>query len=107
MGDQEVMGTQHELNPDFCKDDIHRWFNLTYASYLAIPRSLLQSMSAEWQHKLVELLEEMQDLYGGYDMSYTVHPRDSKGRFTHDPLRDYQRGRRFVEPKPWTLHKGA
>jgi len=93
--------SDHIFNQDFCKDDVHGWFNLTYASYFAMPRSVMQSMSAEWQHAFVELIEQVEDLYGGYDMDYTVHLTNQRGRFTKDPLRDYERGRRFVEPKPY------
>jgi len=42
------------------KKDIHTWFSLSYASYLVIPRSVLQSMSEEWQYKFVELLDELE-----------------------------------------------
>jgi len=27
---------------DFCREDVHNWFGLTYSSYLVLPRSLLQ-----------------------------------------------------------------
>ena len=50
--------SDHEFRKDFCDSDIHGWFGLTYASYFAMPRSVMQSMSAEWQHKFVELMEE-------------------------------------------------
>lgn len=71
-----------------------------------MPRSVLQSMSAEWQHKFVELMEEAQDLYGGYDMDYTVHLKNQRGQFAFDPLRDYERGRRKVTPKPYSFTVG-
>lgn len=92
--------THHEFNKDICADDVHGLFGLTYASYLVWPRSVLQSMPAEWQHKFAELAEELADQYGGYAMDYTVQARDSKGRFVPDELRNYERGRRYVEPKP-------
>lgn len=63
-----------------------------------MPRSVLQSMPADWQHRFVELMGEAEELYGGYDMQYTVMAKDDRGRFVADPLRDYERGRRFVEP---------
>ena len=91
---------EHKFNEDFCKEDIHGFFELSYASYLAIPRSILQSMPAQWQHEFTALLEVLQDNYSGYDMEYTVHARN-KGKFISDPLRNYERGRRYVEPKPY------
>lgn len=41
--------------------DIHTYFGLTYANYLVLNRSLLQSMPEEWQHKFVEMLGELDD----------------------------------------------
>jgi len=38
---------------------IHRWFELSYASYLTVPRSVLQSMPDAWQRRLTRCLEEM------------------------------------------------
>ena len=39
--------------------DIHEYFGLTYASYLVLPRTLLQSMPDGWQERFVAMLEEM------------------------------------------------
>lgn len=38
---------------------IHEWFGLTYANYLVLPRTLLQSMPAEWQQRMVACLDEL------------------------------------------------
>ena len=91
----------HNLD-NFCDNDIHGWFGLTYASYLVIPRSVMQSMPAEWQHKFVELLEECEEQYDTPD--YTVYRRDKNGRFIHDEFRDYERGRRFIAPNKEENH---
>jgi len=93
--------SDHDFNKDFCRSDVHHWFSLTYSSYFAMPRSVMQSMSAEWQHEFVRLMNEVQELYGGYEMDYKVIARNDRGGFVRDPLRDYERGRRFVEPKPY------
>lgn len=84
--------------------DIHTWFGLTYANYLVLPRSVLQSMPEEWQHSLVALLEEMQGQYGGLDWpDYSVSARQPHGgRFIKDPIPHYNRGRTRVEPCPFT-----
>lgn len=37
---------------------IHGWFSLSYASYLVMPRTLLQSMPVEWQERFVKCLNE-------------------------------------------------
>lgn len=39
--------------------DIHTHFSFSYANYLVLPRTLLQSMPSEWQHQFVDLLEQM------------------------------------------------
>ena len=91
--------SDHKFNKDFCKSDVHDFFGLTYASYLVVPRSILQSMDASWQHRFSVLMEEATDLYSGYEMDYRVNKVDSRGKFTPDPLKNYERGRRYVPPK--------
>lgn len=39
--------------------DIHTSFGLSYANYLVLPRTLLQSMPAAWQHQFVTLVDEL------------------------------------------------
>ena len=82
------------------KMDIHTWFELTYSSYLVLPRSILQSMPMEWQYRFVALLDEAGDLCdkNGVEMpgSYTVRAKGDDGRFIQDPYCDYDRGRRDV-----------
>lgn len=79
---------------------IHTWFGLTYASYLVLPRSVLQTLSVELQQQLVNALEAMgEHLYPAsipVRGEYAVQVRGTDGRFISDPLRDYQRGRRRV-----------
>lgn len=73
---------------------IHDWFGLTYASYLVLPRSVLQEMPLGWQKKFVALLEEVQGAVDPElaDDNYAVQLRDRKtGRFKLDPLRVYRR----------------
>ncbi len=48
-----------DLNLDDKK--INEWFQLSYASFLVLPRVFMESMPLEWQQKLVKLLEEYQD----------------------------------------------
>ena len=82
-------------------DDVHNWFELSYAQYLTVPRSVLQSMPSEWQRKFVALLEEMDETidWRPKEGRYWVRLKDSKGRYVADPLMDYERGRRLVEHK--------
>lgn len=80
---------------------IQDWFELTYAQYLTIPRSVLQSMSNLWQEKFVSLLEELDETIdwrpnGG---RYWVRLKDITGRFVEDGFMDYERGRRIINHK--------
>lgn len=82
-------------------EPIHAWFELTYASYLVLPRSVLQSAPVEWQQRFVKCLEELEDMFGNVPLEGTYHVqlKDCHGRFISDPLRDYQRGRRTIPMK--------
>lgn len=42
---------------------IHRWFGLSYSSYLVVPRTMLQSMPGAWQVAFVDLLDEMNEAF--------------------------------------------
>lgn len=78
--------------------DIHTWFELTYASYLTINRSLLQSMPMEWQYKFTALLSQLREEFIDVDEPrYTIAARDRNGRFIKDPIPHYNRGRTFVK----------
>ncbi|GAB3937532.1 hypothetical protein [Larkinella terrae] len=80
-------------------EPIHNWFELTYAQYLTIPRSVLQSMPAEWQHRFVECLEQLDETIDWYPKQgrYWVSLKDDKGCYVSDPLMDYDRGRRRID----------
>lgn len=77
--------------------DVHAWFSLSYAAYLAVNRSLLQSMPVEWQYRFVDLMDELSEQFPDVEEPrYTVHARDAEGRFIKDPIPHYNRGRTFV-----------
>lgn len=96
-------------------DAIHAWFNLTYAQYLTIPRSVLQSMPDEWQDRFVQCLEELDEAIdwrpkrGQYRVILSEISEvydDEQGIYIEqweneidDPLMDYERGRRRVPLK--------
>ena len=79
-------------------EPIHRWFELSYAQYLTVPRSVLQSMPIEWQRRFVQCLEELDDAIDWRPTSgfYRVQLKDSDGRYARDPFQDYERGRRRI-----------
>lgn len=73
--------------------DIHSWFELTYAQYLTVPRSIMEAMPPEWQEKMVALLEELDDTFDWRPEHgrYWCRLRDNKGRMVDDPLMEYRR----------------
>lgn len=84
-------------------DPIHTWFGLSYASYLTIPRSVLQSMPTEWQQRFVACLEQLDNAIDWRPprghcyyvrLGFTNSTRDARDPL--DPLADYERGRRRV-----------
>jgi len=40
---------------------IHKSFGLTKASFLVIPRTVLMDMPTEWQNRMVDLIDELND----------------------------------------------
>ena len=81
---------------------IHTFFGLSYANYLVLPRSILQSMPPEWQRNFVELLNEIEETFG-IDFEpkggYRILALDENNKFTKDPYSNYERGRRKINPK--------
>jgi hypothetical protein len=77
-------------------EPLHSWFELSYAQYLTIPQSVLQSMPIKWQQRFVRCLEELNGAieWRPKDGRYWVRLKDGRGRFVEDPLMDYERGRR-------------
>jgi|SRR6185503_2450402 len=77
-------------------EPVHEMFGLTYAPYLVIPRSVLQSAPIEWQRRFVTCLAELEDMFGPAPCGYRVSAMKIGGAFVEDPLHDYERGRRRV-----------
>lgn len=87
-------------------DPIHLWFGLSHAQYLTVPRSVLQSIPAEWQEKFVALLDEMESkIDSSVSGTYHVELRELNdtgtgnlrwGNKLNDPFADYERGRRRI-----------
>ena len=71
---------------------IHAWFELSYATYLTIPRSILQSMPIEWQQRFAACLGELDDAlpWRPREGRYWVHLKDDRGRFVTDPFNAYR-----------------
>lgn len=89
---------------------IHEFFELSYAQYLAIPRTFLQSMPLDWQEQFVECLRELDNAFDwrppdGTQYRVTLHmvypehadePMGYWGPEIDDPFADYERGRRRI-----------
>lgn len=98
---RHLLDLSSRLERPFSADAIHHWFELSYAQYLTIPRSALQSMPNEWQSEFVALLEELDETidWRPKEGRYWVQLKDKRGRYVADPLMDYERGRRRLERK--------
>lgn len=67
-------------------ESLWRWFSLSYASWLTLPRSLMHEMPDEWQQKMTDLLEEWDETWDGRDMpSPFVSAKSGDGKFTKWP----------------------
>lgn len=79
---------------------IHGWFELTYAQYLTIPRSVMEAMPLEWQERMVKCLEELDGTFDWRPKEgrYWCRLKDGQGRFVDDPLMEYRRpNRSYIE----------
>jgi hypothetical protein len=86
--------TQDEERMSEWETPVHDWFGLTYASYLVLPRSVMQSMPVEWQRRMVALLEEADEQLGRHYGENEYDVRLVKdGRRVADPLADYRHRR--------------
>tara|TARA_B100000902_G_C27315541_1_gene921082 strand:- start:3101 stop:3547 length:447 start_codon:yes stop_codon:yes gene_type:complete len=48
---------------DFSVTDVHSWFGLSYATWLTIPRVLLEQMPTDWQLQFTHLLEQYENTF--------------------------------------------
>lgn len=65
------------------RDRLHLWFSLSYASWLVMPRVLMQEMPDEWQDQMAKLLEEWDETWDTSDQPRTiVQGQSSDGKFT-------------------------
>lgn len=80
----------------FEPEPIHAWFELTYANYLAIPRSVLQSMPRSWQKQFVSLLDKLDETIDWRRDGIEIKRRNAHGSYIKDAFVDYERGRRRV-----------
>jgi hypothetical protein len=96
------------------REAIHEHFGLSYAEYLVIPRTLLQSMPDDWQERFVGMLDDLEAAFAHVEQA--PHYRVEAGEWvytdpsedddpggptflrTGEPVPHYNRGRTYVEP---------
>lgn len=71
---------------------VHTWFELSYAQYLTVPRSILQSMPREWQERFVACLNELDAArdWRPAEGRYWVRLKDGSGKYVADPFMQYR-----------------
>ena len=94
--DIETLDDVKALFPHLVDDPIHEFFGLSYANYLVLQRSVMQSMPYKWQRTMVNLLNELDETIDWRRSGYVVQREDDDGNEILDDLADYQRGRRKV-----------
>jgi len=74
--------------------DLQCWFGLDRASWLTLPRVLLESMPDAWQGKLAVLLNQYDDMYPNLpELNTVVQVTEPGGRMIKTPVEliDYRR----------------
>ena len=71
---------------------VHAWFELSYAQYLTVPRSVLEAMPGPWQERFAACLHELDATFDWRprEGSYWVRLKDDNGRYAEDPLMQYR-----------------
>lgn len=71
---------------------IHLFFELSYAQYLTIPRSILQAMDPEWKERMAKCLNELDETFNWRpsEGKYWVQLKNDLGMYVKDPLMEYR-----------------
>jgi hypothetical protein len=77
----------------YVESPVHGWFELSHASWLTLPRVLMEAMPLDWQKKMVALLEEYQAAFPNQSDIGTRVQITRDGRLTKMPewLTSYRR----------------
>jgi len=70
------------------------WFSLSYASYLTMPRVMMEAMPDEWQDKMADLLNEYDEAFPNQpNIGTRVQITDARGNLIKTPpwLLQYRR----------------
>ncbi len=81
-------------------DDLHTWWELSYAHWLTIPRIAMMSMPAKWRDQMAALLNELDDTldWRPKDGMYFVTFR-KKGKMARLPIDTSYRRAKLWEHK--------
>lgn len=66
-------------------EDLQCWFSLSYASWLTLPRVLMEAMPDEWQAKMAALLFEYDETFKNMPDQGTRVQVTEKGRLVKTP----------------------
>lgn len=88
---------------------VHEWFELSYAQYLTVPRSILQSMPVEWQERFAACLRELDGTldWRPREGRYWVQLKGDDGRYMSDPFNAYRHVGAYTPEEVETLRGGA
>lgn len=65
---------------------LQQYFELSYASWLTLPRVLMEAMPDEWQNQMAALLEQYSDAFPNQPELWTrVQVIDARGRLVPTP----------------------
>ncbi len=81
-------------NGNLVESPIHESFGLTYASFLVVPRLLMEAMPWGWQKDMVHLMDEFTEKYEWDDEGIEISKRGDDGLFVKidENLCNYKRG---------------
>ena len=80
------MNKEKKTVPYDYRSDLSCFFGLSYASWLTVPRVLMEAMPEEWQRKIAILLNEYEETFPNQpDLGTRVYVTNGKGKLTKTP----------------------
>ncbi|WP_327591426.1 hypothetical protein OHA25_61035 (plasmid) [Nonomuraea sp. NBC_00507] len=72
------------MSLDLDQRTVHAWFGLSYSNYAVLPRTLLQSMPDEWQHRFITCLDELEAAFSHVQQAECYKVRAAVERVVSD-----------------------
>ena len=86
LSPEEVVALDLARTEDDFREDLEMWWELSYASWLTLPRVCMQAMPAEWQRRMARLLNEYRDEFPNQpDIGTRVQVTDLRGNLIKTP----------------------